>query len=216
MNFISSILQEVLNTLFSFTGDLGISIVIITVIVKLLLLPLSLKQKFAMKKQQDLAEKMDNLKEKYKNNAKELEKQMQAYSVESMKSMMGCSTLLLQMPIIYALYNTFLSMPAEATSVLIPWISSLNVSDSLLIIPCIYTLTMLAPNFINFIPYFKVKTKASLNKPMIFSTILMSLMLTIKTPVALGLYFITSSAYSLIEDVCFRIYVKQKSKLILN
>ncbi|WP_270941052.1 YidC/Oxa1 family membrane protein insertase [Romboutsia lituseburensis] len=216
MNFISNILQDLLNTLFSFTGDLGVAIVIITLIVKLLLMPLSLRQKFAMRKQQDLAEKMNHIKEKYKNNAKELEKQLQKHSVESMKSMLGCSTLLLQMPVVYALYNTFLNMPQGSTSVLIPWISSLNVSDNLFIIPCIYTLTMLAPSLISFIPYFKASTQVAFSKQMVISTVIMSFVLTLRTPVAIGLYFITSSIYSLIEDICFRIYVKQKNRLIVN
>lgn len=216
MNFISNILQDLLNTLFSFTGDLGAAIVIITLIVKLLLMPLSLRQKLAMRKQQDLAEKMKHIKEKYKNNAKELEKQLQKHSVESMKSMLGCSTLLLQMPVVYALYHTFLNMPKGSTSVLIPWISNLNVSDNLFIIPCIYALTMLAPSLISFIPYFKASAQTALNKQMIVSTVIMSFVLTVRTPVAIGLYFITSSIYSLIEDVCFRIYVKQKNRLIVN
>ena len=216
MNFISGMLQDLLNILFSFTGDLGIAIVVITLMVKLVLMPLSLKQKFAMRKQQDLAEKMNDITEKYKNNAKEMEKHLQEHSMETMKSMMGCSTILLQMPIVCALYQTFLNMPNTSPSVLIPWISSLNVSDNLFIIPCIYTLTMLAPSLISFIPYFKASTQVAFSKQMVISTVIMSFVLTLRTPVAIGLYFITSSIYSLIEDVCFRIYVKQKNRLIVN
>ena len=54
------------------------------------------------------------------------------------------------------------------------------------------------------------------NKQMLITTVIMSFMLTAKTPVAIGIYFITSSIYSLIEDVCFRIYIKQKNKLVLS
>ncbi len=233
MNFISGMLQDLLNILFSFTGDLGVAIVVITLMVKLILMPLSLKQKFAMRKQQDLAEKMNDIKEKYKNNAKEMEKQLQEHSMETMKSMMGCkqlqehsmetmksmmgcSTILLQMPIVCALYQTFLNMPHTSPSVLIPWISSLNVSDNLFIIPCIYTLTMLAPNLISMIPYFRTKSQVMFNKQMIISTVIMGFLLTAKTPVAIGLYFITSSLYTLIEDICFRIYVKNKNNLSVN
>ncbi|HBG7165888.1 hypothetical protein F1247_014515 [Clostridioides difficile] len=49
MDFISSILQGLLSILFNFTGDFGISIVLITLIVKLVLMPLSLKQRFFIK-----------------------------------------------------------------------------------------------------------------------------------------------------------------------
>lgn len=217
MDFISGMLQELLNILFSYTGDLGIAIVIVTLIVKVALMPLSLKQKLAMSKQQELAEKVSDIKEKYKNNTKELEKQLQKYSQESMKSMFGCFTLVLQMPIVCTLYRTFLNMPHVSASVLIPWISNLNVSDNLFIVPCIYTLTMLAPSLVNYIPYFRVSSKAVFNKQMLISTVIMSFILTARTPVALGIYFITSSIYSLIEDICFRIYMKkQKNKLVIN
>ena len=107
MNFISSILQDLLSILFSFTGDLGVAIVVVTLMVKLILMPLSMKQKLSMIKQRDMADKMSTLKEQYKNNPTELEKQMQLHATESMKSMLGCSTLLLQMPIVFALYKTF-------------------------------------------------------------------------------------------------------------
>lgn len=50
MNFISSILQDLLSILFSFTGDLGVAIVVVTLIVKLILMPLSMKQKLSMRK----------------------------------------------------------------------------------------------------------------------------------------------------------------------
>ncbi|MEW9077990.1 YidC/Oxa1 family membrane protein insertase [Terrisporobacter glycolicus] len=184
MNFISGMLQDLLNILFSFTGDLGVAIVVITLMVKLI------------------------------NNAKEMEKHLQEHSMETMKSMMGCSTILLQMPIVCALYQTFLNMPNTLPSVLIPWISSLNVSDNLFIIPCIYTLTMLATNLISMIPYFRTSSQVMFNKQMTISTVIMGILLTARTPVAIGLYFITSSLYTLVEDVCFRIYIKNKRSLI--
>ena len=46
MDFISNILQELLNLLFNFTGDFGIAIVIVTLSVKIILMPFSIKQKF--------------------------------------------------------------------------------------------------------------------------------------------------------------------------
>lgn len=75
---------------------------------------------------------------------------------------------------------------------------------------------MLAPNLINYIPYFKVNSQRAFNKQTLIMTTIMSLILTVKTPVALGLYFITSAIYALIEEICFRIYFNQKNKLVLK
>lgn len=164
MDFISSILQGLLSTLFNFTGDFGISIVLITLIVKLVLMPLSLKQRFSVKKQQELAEKMEHIKEKYKNDTKELEKQIQVNSVESMKSMLGCLIVLVQMPVVYALYHVCLDMTKEFTTIIIPWIANLGTFDNLFILPCIYTLIMLASNLVNYIPCFKINSQVKFNK----------------------------------------------------
>ena len=107
-------------------------------------------------------------------------------------------------------------MPKGFSTVLIPWITNLNMPDNLFIIPCIYTLTMLAPNLISMIPYFRTSSQVMFNKQMIISTVVMGILLTARTPVAIGLYFITSSLYTLVEDVCFRIYVKNKNNLSIN
>lgn len=169
-----------------------------------------------MSEQQELAKKANYIKDKYKNNTKELENQLQKYSQESIKSMLGCSTAVLQMPIIYALYRTFLNMTYVSDSILIPWISNLNVADNLFIIPCIYTLTMLAPNLVCYIPYFNDNSKVVFNKNMIISTVIISFILTVKTPVSICLYFITSSIYSLLEDIFIKVYVKEKNGSVIN
>ena len=75
---------------------------------------------------------------------------------------------------------------------------------------------MLAPSLISYIPYFKKSSQVSPNTHRARMKIVMSFILTVRTPVALGLYFITSSVYALIEDICFRIYFKSKNKLALE
>lgn len=216
MNFISEIMQYLLNMLFSFTGDLGVSIIIITLAIKLILMPLSIKQRVTMLKQQDMAKKMEDIKEKYKDNPKQLENELQKHSSDSLKSMFGCATILLQMPIVIALYRTFINMPKNFSSLVVPWVGSLGISDSLFIIPCIYAMTMLAPSLINYIPYFKVLSQAKLSKTSVVMTTIMSFVITAKTPVAIGIYFITSAVYSFIEDICFKVYLRIKYKKSKN
>lgn len=84
-----------------------------------------------MRKQQDMADKMSKLKDKYKHNPNEFEKQMQLHVTERMKSMLGCSTLLLKIPIVFTLYRTFSSMPKDFFSFIVPWINNLSMSDNL-------------------------------------------------------------------------------------
>lgn len=211
MDIIINILKGSLDSLISFTGDLGIAIVILTIGIKILLLPLSLKQKISLEKQQNAPMEIEKIKEKYKNNSRELDKRLQEYSKESMKNLSGCLGMFIQLPIIYALFNMFSNLNISSGSVLIPWVSSLGFHDNYFITPIIYVLTLLAPNLISYIPYFNVKGKAALNKANMISSIVIGLMFTLKTPVALGLYFISSSLFSLIEEVGYRIYSKNKA-----
>lgn len=60
---------------------------------------------------------------------------------------------------------------------------------------------MLAPSLISYIPYFKTSFQVALNKHMDIMTVVMSFILTVRTPFVLGLYFITSDVYTLIEDI---------------
>lgn len=210
MDIIINILKGILDTLISFTGDLGIAIVILTLVIKICLLPLSLKQKKTIEKQQQAPMEIEKIKAKYKNNSRELDKRLQEYSKESMKNLSGCLGMFIQLPIIYALFNVFSNLNISSGSILIPWVSSLGLHDNYFIVPIIYVLTMLAPNLISYIPYFNVKGKAALNKANMISTIFIGLMFTMKAPVALGLYFISSSLFSLIEEIGYRIYSKNK------
>lgn len=210
MSIITSGLQGLLDILFNVTGDLGIAIVLVTVLVKCALMPLSLRQKKSMQRQGELSATIEELKKKYKNNPEELERNMQKYSVDSIKGIAGCLSMFIQMPIIYGLFNAFRNMPAVG-SILIPWVSSLNVYDNYFVIPLIYIVVMVAPNLISYIPYLNVKSKAVINKTAMISTVIMAIIFTARTPVGLGLYFITSSLCSLLEDVIYRIYTKRKA-----
>ncbi|BFL94760.1 TPA: YidC/Oxa1 family membrane protein insertase [Clostridioides difficile] len=105
-------------------------------------------------------------------------------------------------------------MTKEFTTIIIPWIANLGTFDNLFILPCIYTLIMLASNLVNYIPYLKINSQVKFNKQMAVVTTITSLILTVRTPVAIGLYFITSAIYSLIEDICFRIYFNRKNRIV--
>lgn len=66
------------------------------------------------------------------------------------------------------------------------------------------------------IPYFRTKSQVMFNKQMIIYIVTMGFLLTAKTSVAIWLYFITSSLYTLVEDVYFTIYVNNKNNLSVN
>jgi YidC/Oxa1 family membrane protein insertase len=91
--------------LYHLFGDFGLSIVVLTLIIKLLLFPLTLKQLKSMKANQQLQPKIQELRKKY---AKDQQAQMQAlqalYKEYNVSPLAGCLPMLVQLPVLYGLY----------------------------------------------------------------------------------------------------------------
>lgn len=84
----------------------AIAIIITTILFKLILLPLGLKQAKSMKKMQEIQPKMNELKEKYKNDPQTMQaKTMELYKENNANPFSSCLPLLIQMPIIIAFFN---------------------------------------------------------------------------------------------------------------
>ncbi|OAA91608.1 YidC/Oxa1 family membrane protein insertase [Clostridium ljungdahlii] len=210
MNIIFNLLGALLNHVFNFTGDWGIAVVVLTLIVKVLLMPMSMKQRFSILKQQKVAKKMEDIKIRYKNDKLKMEKEIQSCYKDNLKSMMGCLLTIIQLPIIGGLYKTIINMPVVSGTVLIPWVASIKLSDSYFIVPIMYSIISMLPGLVNSIDYFKVYKEVQYNKMSAILPGVIGLLITIKAPIALGLYFITSSVFSLVEEIAFRIYIKNK------
>jgi YidC/Oxa1 family membrane protein insertase len=210
MNIISNLLNFSLNYFFNVTGDLGIAIILLTLSVRFLLMPLSFKQKISMQSQQKLSKGLEEIKEKHKNNKEKLDIETKKYYEQNAKGMLGCLTSLLQMPIVFTLYNVVLKMPMQVGTILVPWVASLKMTDSFFIVPGVYAISMLSPNILPYIPFLRITAQTKLSKANIIITSVMSALITFKVPVALGIYFITSSLFSFVEEVVFRLYIKRR------
>lgn len=214
MNIIFNFLSLILNNIFLFTKDFGIAIVILTILVRLILMPLSIKQKLNMVNQQKISAKINELKGKYKSNPKKLDSELQEFYKENSKTYLGCLVSFMQLPIIFTLYNVILKIPMEVSTVIVPWVSNLKAVDKFYIIPLLYALSVMLPNFLPAAQYMKsYKTEKTSKLTTIINSLIgstVSLFITIKAPVALGLYFISSSIFSLIEELIFRVYIKNK------
>jgi len=96
-------------------NNYGVAIMILTLLVSLLLFPLTLKQTRSMKAMQEIQPEMKQLQKEYKDDREELNKQMMAlYQERGVNPAAGCLPLILQMPIWFALYRVFRVKPSEA------------------------------------------------------------------------------------------------------
>jgi len=112
--FSATIYQPLFNILigiYNLIPDLGISIILITVLIRLLLLPLSKKSIESQKQMQEIQPEIKKIQEKFKDNKKKQgEAMMNFYKEKKINPASGCLPLVIQLVILIALYRVFLSV----------------------------------------------------------------------------------------------------------
>jgi len=103
---LSDIFGYILNFIYKFVNNYGVSIIIFSVLLKILLLPLSIKQQKTMKKTEKLQKEMKFIQDKYKNNPEQMNKEiMDLYKRENLNPLGGCFTSIIQIIIIFAMFS---------------------------------------------------------------------------------------------------------------
>lgn len=96
--------------LYRYVGDLGVAIILLTILIKLILFIPSLSAIRSQQKMQEIQPKMKELQEKYKDNKEELSRQLMGfYKQHKVNPFSSCLPLLIQLPILIALYRVFFS-----------------------------------------------------------------------------------------------------------
>ena len=118
IKFLEMIAVDVLKAINGIVGNYGIAIIIVTILMRILIFPLTLKQEKSMKKMKEIQPEVDKIREKYKDDPQTLnQKTMEIYKENNVNPMGGCLPILIQMPIFVALYYAFVgnTIPADAT-----------------------------------------------------------------------------------------------------
>lgn len=127
--FVSIPFLYVLHFFHGFTGSYGIDIILLTLLIKLLMAPLTHKSFVSMKQMQKLQPQMERLKEKYKDDKEKLNKEiMELYRRNGVNPLGGCLPMVLQFPVFIGLYNA-LSTPIELRHARFLWIKDLSQPD---------------------------------------------------------------------------------------
>ncbi len=124
------------NFLHSFISNYGLVIIIFSIIIKLALHPLTKKSMRSMRNMQKLQPLMAEIKEKYKSDPQQMNIQtMKLYKDYGINPAGGCLPMLLQLPILYALYSLFSASIELRHAPFFWWISDLSVPDVLVTFP---------------------------------------------------------------------------------
>lgn len=105
MGFISELFGYVLNALYNLISNYGIAIIIFSVLLRLILIPITIKQQKTMKKSNEMQQEMKSIQAKYKNNPEKLNQEtMDLYKREGLSPFSGCFTAILQLIIILSVF----------------------------------------------------------------------------------------------------------------
>lgn len=197
-----------------FGGAYGLAILVMVLIVRTLILPLTLKQVKSSKAMQAIQPELNKIRETYKDNPeKQQQETMKLFQENKVNPMAGCFPLIIQMPVFIALYNSIYHNSAIREHSFL-WLQ-LGEPDKLYILPLIAALTT----------YIQTKMMSSMTpqnsvqgiNPMKFMMYVYPVLIFIMAynfAAALPLYWIFSNLYTIVQN--FFIYRKKDPVVALN
>lgn len=204
MNVIAELIGQIVQVFYGLTGDYGVAIVMITLSIKLLLLPLNIKQRKQLEKQKEVSQKVVEIQKKYANNQDKMNEELQKVYAENGLASLGCLSTLIQMPIMLGLYHGIRSViTTDTTSLLLPWASSLLLNDTTRILPIATLILQIVPMLFPYMRCFEKKQMQKTPMATILMVLVMNGMFVFMIPSGVGLYYFVSSLFALIEQFIF-------------
>lgn len=197
---------HILNAIYGVVGNYGIAIIIVTVLMRIIIFPLTLKQEKSMKKMRELQPELEKIKEKYKDNPQEYQqKTAELYRESGVNPLGGCLPLLIQMPVFVALYWAFSgnAIPADAKFL---WFTLKQPDRLFMIGNFAFNLLPILNVGVTYIQQ-KIMTGATSGQEssqqmqtMLYMMPLMMLFIFYKMPSGVTLYYLVSGALSLVQQ----------------
>ena len=178
-----------------FVGNWGWSIVILTILIKLVFYPLNAKAGRSMAQMKVLAPKMEKLKQLYGEDRQKLNQaMMELYRTEKINPLGGCLPIVVQIPVFIALYWVLLASIELRHAPWIGWIRDLSAPDPYFILPVIYAISMYVTTKLNPQPADPVQARIMLMMPIMFSIFFLFF------PAGLVLYWVVQNLLSIVQQ----------------
>jgi len=141
--FIAKPMFLFLKYIYSLIGNWGWTIVIATIIIKLVLFPLTFKGMVSMNKMKELSPKVKEIQAKYKGEPQKMNaKMMELYKKHGANPMGGCLPMIMQIPVFFAIYRVLLNSFELKQSAWILWYHDLSAMDPYYVLPILMGATM--------------------------------------------------------------------------
>lgn len=195
LGFFSKFLLFVLVFIEGLVKNYGIAIIILTVLIKIILHPLTRKNFIMMKKMAAMKPYIDKLKEKHKGDHKKIQEEtIKLYKEHKVNPFGGCLPLLLQLPVFFALYSVMNKAIELRGAPFILWIKDLSLKDPYFILPVLMGITM----FIQQKMTPSTSQDLSMNKIMLIMPIVMTFVF-LNFPSGLVLYWLVQNILTIVE-----------------
>lgn len=133
---LGKIARNILETLYGWTGNYGVAIILMTILLQTLLFKFTVMQLKSAAKMKKIQPDQKRIQEKYRDNPAEMNKAIMAlYSKEGVNPLSGCLPLLVQLPIFLALYNALKTSWSLHGAKFVFWITDLSSKDPYYILP---------------------------------------------------------------------------------
>ncbi|MBU5594443.1 YidC family membrane integrase SpoIIIJ [Amphibacillus sp. MSJ-3] len=189
-----------------FNGSFGLAIVIVTILIRLILVPLNIKQLKSTKAMQEIQPKLKEIQEKYSSkDAKTQEKlqqeQMKLFQEHNVNPLAGCLPIFIQMPILVGLYQSIVRTPGLQDGVFL-WFE-LSQPDPYYILPIIAATATFFQQKLSMMGTDQAEANPQMSM-MLYMMPIMIGMMSMFFPAALSLYWVVGNVFMVLQTIFIR------------
>lgn len=200
----------VMSLFHAWTHNWGVSIILLTFLIKLLFFPLSAASYRSMAKMRLVAPKLEKIKQQYADDREQLNRaMMELYKTEKINPLGGCLPVIIQIPVFIALYWSILSSVEMRNAPFFGWITDLSAADPYYILPLIMGTSMIIQMRLNPKPPDPMQAKVMQIMPIVFSVMFFFF------PAGLVLYSIVNNLLSIAQQWYITRTAEKESKGVI-
>jgi len=227
---LEKVLKWLLQIFYKIIPNYGVAIILVTLVVRLLMFPLTKKGSESTLRMQALSPKIKEIQAKYKDNPQKMNAEMaEFYKKEGYNPLSGCLPMIIQIPIFFAMYNLFNNHFDLRGAMFIPgWIPDLSAPEAIYNFPNGFKLPLLGWTAIRLLPFIYVGSQLlygkvtqtpdqqgnSQMKFMLYVMPIAFFFILYDVPSGLLIYWIMSNVLTLVQQVIINKFILQKKAVL--
>lgn len=195
LSFFSNIIFKVMQMVHHVVGNWGWSIILVTLIIKLIFYPLTDKSFKSMARMKELTPEMNRLREQFAHDKQALSQAtMKLYRDKKVNPLGGCLPMLIQIPVFIALYYVLIESVQLRQAPFILWIHDLSIKDPFYVLPILMGASMFLQQRLTPQAADPQQAKIMMFLPVLFTVLFLNF------PAGLVLYWFTNNVLSIAQQ----------------